>query len=96
MRTYTIKCENCATHPDRPLVASMRASKAMIQSGAERPGTWKRRVCTRRLKFDDGEWALIVVSAALGLDSSVQCRRAVRLAASRTGSVRQRGLDLCV
>ena len=40
--------------------------------------------------------ALIVVSAALGLGSSVQCRRAVRLAASRTGSVLQRGLDLCV
>ena len=40
--------------------------------------------------------ALIVVSAALGLGSSVQCRRAVRLAASRTGSVLQRGLDFCV
>ena len=40
-------------------------------------------------RFSDREGdaaALIVVSAVLGLGSSVQCRRAVRLAASRTGA----------
>jgi len=38
-----------------------------------------------------GRLALIVVSAARGLGSSVQSRRVVRLAAARTGSVLQRG-----